>query len=117
MDALNEKMGVNLTHYDVNWVYNCQLLKSTGYYLKTRVPEVKLILCLPKSNKGMDQDFLIISGEWHNGLHCLTQEGKPGRVLRFGFLVFTMNTLTSYLVISFLITQNFIPRCLPNPFL
>ena len=23
VDALNEKMGVNLTHRDVNWVYNC----------------------------------------------------------------------------------------------
>ena len=117
VDTLNEKMGINLTHHDVNWVYNCQLLKSIGYYLKTRVFEVRLISCFPKSNKGVDQDFLIILGEWHDGLHCPTQEGKPGRVLRFGFLVLTMNTLTSYLVISFLITQNFIPRCLPNPFL
>ena len=23
VDALNHKMGVNLTHHDVNWVYNC----------------------------------------------------------------------------------------------
>ena len=22
VNALNEKMGVNLTHYDVNWIYN-----------------------------------------------------------------------------------------------
>ena len=28
IDALNEKMGVNLTHHDVNWVYNCH--KLTG---------------------------------------------------------------------------------------
>ena len=28
VDALNEKMGVNLTHHDVNWVYNCH--KLTG---------------------------------------------------------------------------------------
>ena len=63
VDTLNEKMGVNLTHHDVNWVYNCQNLRSTGYYLKTRVPEVRLILYLPQSNKGMDQDFFIISSE------------------------------------------------------
>ena len=63
IDALNEKMRVNLTHHDVNWVYNCQHLKIMGYYLKTRVLEVTLILCLPESNKGMDQDFLIISSE------------------------------------------------------
>ena len=72
MDAFNEKMGVNLTHHDVNWVYNYQHLKSMGYNLKIRVPEIRLILCFPKSNKGMDQDFLIVSGEWYDGLHCPT---------------------------------------------
>ena len=72
MDAFNEKMGVNLTHHDVNWVYNYQHLKSMGCYLKTRVPKVRLILCLLESNKGMDQDFLIVSGEWHDGLHYPT---------------------------------------------
>ena len=69
---LNEKMGVNLTHHDVNWVYNCLHLKSMRYYLKTRVSEVILISCLPESNKGMDQDFFIISSEWHDGPHCST---------------------------------------------
>lgn len=42
VDALKKKMGVHLTHQDVNWVYNCQLLKNFGYYLKTRVPAVRL---------------------------------------------------------------------------
>ena len=63
MDALNENMRVNITHHDVNWVYNCQHLKSMGYYLKTRVLEVSLISCLLEFNMAMDQDFLIISGE------------------------------------------------------
>ena len=117
MDALNEKMGINLTHHDVNWVYNCQLLKSMRYYLKTRVPEVRLISCLPKSNKGMDQDFLIISEKRHSGLHCPTREEKLGVVLKFRFPVLTMDTLTFQLVVSLLITQKFIPRCLPNSFL
>jgi len=43
VDAFNEKMGVNLTHHDINWIYNRQCLKGQGYYLKTRVPAVKLI--------------------------------------------------------------------------
>ena len=72
VDTLNEKMGVNLTHHDINWVYNYQHLKSMGCYLKTRVPKVRLISCLLESNKGMDQDFLIVSGECHDGLHYLT---------------------------------------------
>ena len=28
IDALNEKMGLNLTHHDVNWVYNLHHLKQ-----------------------------------------------------------------------------------------
>ena len=33
-----------------------------------------------ESNKGMDEDFLIILGDWHDGLHYPTQEGEPGKV-------------------------------------
>ena len=73
-------MGVNLSGHDVNWVYNCQHLKDNRYYLKTKVPSVKLISCLPESNKGLDQDFLIVSGEWHDGLHCPTWDGQLGGV-------------------------------------
>ena len=81
VDALNEKMGVNLTHYDVNYIYNRHKLTRQGYYLKTREPTVRLILCLPEPNKDMNKDFLIILGEWHNGLHYPTREGTPSRVL------------------------------------
>ena len=40
-------MGVNLTHHDVNWVYNRHKLTRQGYYLKTREPAIRLISCLP----------------------------------------------------------------------
>ena len=36
VDALNEKMGLRLTHHDVNWYYNLQNLKGKSYYMKTR---------------------------------------------------------------------------------
>ena len=80
VDIINCKMGTNLTWYDVNRVYNCQKGKETNYYIKCRVPAVRLISCMPKSNKGMDEDFLIVSGDWHDRLHCPTQDGKPSRV-------------------------------------
>ena len=51
--ALNEKMGLGLTHHDVNWVYNHHHLKWQGYYLKFRYPKVRLIQCLLNSNKGI----------------------------------------------------------------
>ena len=81
VDALNKKMGVNLTHHYINWIYNCHHLTRQGYYLKTRFPEVRFILCFHKSNKGINKDYLIVSGEWHDGLHCPTREGTSGGVL------------------------------------
>ena len=84
VDALNEKMGLNLTHHDVNWVYNFHHLKWQEYYLKTRYLEGRLISCLPDSNKDMNKDFLVVSGEWHDGLPCLTREGLLGGILGLG---------------------------------
>ena len=61
--ALNERMNLNLAHHDVNWIYNLHNLKGQGYYLKSRHSEVRLIQCLPTSNKGLKDDFLIFSGQ------------------------------------------------------
>ena len=76
--ALNERMNLNLTHHDVNWIYNLQNLKGQGYYLKSRHFEVRLIQCLLVSNKGLKEDFLIFSGQWHDGLPCPVKECTPG---------------------------------------
>ena len=80
MDALNEQMGLNLTWHDIVWMYECHLLADSGYYLKSRSFIIRLVLCLPKSNKGMKDDFLRVSGEYHDGLHCLVWEGELGGV-------------------------------------
>ena len=69
VDMINHKMGINLTWHDVNWVHNCQKGKETNYYIKCRVPTIRLISCMPESNNGMDEEFLIISEDWHDGLH------------------------------------------------
>ena len=78
IEALNERMNLNLTHHDINWIYNLQHLKGQGYYLKSRQSEVRLIQCLPISNKGLKEDFLIFSGRWHDGLPCPVKDGEPG---------------------------------------
>ena len=77
IEVLNERMNLNLTHHDVNCIYNLQNLKGQGYYLKSRHSEVKLIQCLPVSNKGLNDDFLIFSGQWHDGLPYPVKEGTP----------------------------------------
>ena len=78
IDALNERMDLKVTHHDVNWVYNLHHLKGQGYYLKSRYLEVRLIQCLPTSNKNLKEDFLIFSREWHGSLPCPMVEGVPG---------------------------------------
>ena len=83
VDALNEKMGLRLTHHDVNWCYNLQHLKGKSYY-KTKDNKVRLIQCLLESSKWLNKDFLIRSGGWHDGLPCPTEEGAPGRVFGVG---------------------------------
>ena len=42
IETLNERMNLNLTHHNVNWIYNLHNLKGQGYYLKSRHPEIRL---------------------------------------------------------------------------
>ena len=80
VDPLNEQMGLRLTWHDVVHLYECHKLANAGYYLKSRSDVVRMISCLPKSNKGMKNNFLIVSGEWSDGLHFPNRAGDPGGV-------------------------------------
>ena len=68
MQTLNKQMDLGLTWHDA------------GYHLKSRSTVVRLVSCLPKSNKGMKNDYVIASREWHDGLHYSTREGELGGV-------------------------------------
>ena len=63
IDVLNEQLGLGLTWHDVVHMYECRQLSGMRYYLKSRSEVIRLISCLPKSNKGMKDDYLIASGE------------------------------------------------------
>ena len=52
--------------------------------MKAKDDKVRLIQCFPESNKGLNKDFLIVSGGWHDGLHYPTEEGALGGVFRVG---------------------------------
>ena len=69
--------------------------------MKTRVPVVRLKLCLPNTNKGMDKDFFIVSREWHDELRCPTQDGTPGGVFRFRFTTLTIPLTNNFCVFFF----------------
>ena len=74
-------MCLGLTWHDVVHMYECHKLASARNYLKSRSEVVRLISCFPKSNKGMKDDYLIVSGEWNDGFHCPTRAGELGGVL------------------------------------
>ena len=80
VDALDRHLGLELTWYDVVHLCEGHQQKGAEFYLKSRSDTVKLISCLPKSNKGMKDDYLIVSRPWHDGLPCPTQLGEPGGV-------------------------------------
>ena len=107
IEVLNERINLNLTHHDVNWIYNLHNMKGQGYYLKSRYSEIRLIQCLPISNKGLKEDFLIFSREWHDGLPCPTKEGTPGGGL----------TVNSYVLVCVFLSFPHIPCSYRNALL
>ena len=80
IDVLNRHLGLWLTWYDIAHLYEGHIETRAGFYLKSRSNVVKLISCFPKSNKGMKDDFLIVSGPWSDGLSCPIKLGEPGGV-------------------------------------
>ena len=102
VDDLNEHMRLNLTQHDDVWMYESHLLGDVEYYLKFRSSVVRLVSCLPKSNKGMKDHFLIALGDWHDSLYCLVREGELGGVLQAQVSLFSL-----YVGISFVISLLF----------
>ena len=80
VDALNEHLGLGLTWHDMIHMYKCHSLADAGFYLKSKSPIVRLVSCLPKSNKGMKDDYLIALGAWQDDFHCPIREGEPGGI-------------------------------------
>ena len=62
IDALDRHLGLGLTWYDVAYLYEGHQEARAGFYLKSWSSAIKLISCLPKSNKGLKDDFLIVLG-------------------------------------------------------
>ena len=80
VDTLNEHLQLGLTWHNVVHLYKRHSQSDGGFYLKSRLPAVRLISCLTKSNKGKKDDYLITSWTCHDGLHCLTQERESDGV-------------------------------------
>ena len=80
VDALDRHLRLGLTWHNVVQLYEGHQQKGAGFYLISGSDVVNLISCLPKYNKGMNDDYLIVSGPWHHNLPCPTQLREPAGV-------------------------------------
>ena len=63
---LMDKLGLKLTIHDMTYVYRLQKTGRNQYTLVARNFDKKLVIGLPDSSKGRDEDFLVITGNWQN---------------------------------------------------
>ena len=84
MIHLNNLYGLGLNHHDINFMYSIYSGLKTGYYLKIRNPMMRLISCLPNSNRNSAREFVKVSGNWLAGeLTCPTSPREIGRYSYF----------------------------------
>ena len=77
--VLMKKLGLNLTVHDITYVYSLQTTGRDQYTLVARNVNRKLVIRLPDSSKGQDEDFLVITGNWQNPhINCPLIPGVPG---------------------------------------
>ena len=59
--------GLQLDHHDINHMYSLCGNKKTNYYLKVRDMRVRLISCLPDSNRNSAGEFVQVRSNWFVG--------------------------------------------------
>ena len=67
VNRLNHTFSFQLNHHDINHMYSLRGNKSTNYYLKVRDIQVRLISCLPDSNRNLAGEFVWVHDNWFVG--------------------------------------------------
>ena len=64
VSRLNHIFDLQLNHHDINHMYSLCGNKSKNYYSKVRDTRVRMILCLPNSNRNLVGEFVRVRGNW-----------------------------------------------------
>ena len=64
ISRLNHTFDLQLDYHDTNHMYSLCGNKATNYYLKTRDNRVRLISCLPDSNRNSAWEFVWMRSNW-----------------------------------------------------
>ena len=88
---LNQLYDLNLTHHGINFLYAIHGSLRNGYYLQTQNTMVRLISCLPDSNRNSAGEFVRVSRNWLNKeLTYSTSLHQIGWYLLFQFFSITL---------------------------
>ena len=67
VNRLNQMFDLQLSHHNINHMYSLYGSKKTNYYLKVRDMSVRLISCLPDSNRNSAGEFVWVRSNWFVG--------------------------------------------------
>ena len=97
VSKLNHTFNLQLNHQDINQMYSHCGNKTTNYYLKTRDTRVRLISCLPDSNRNSAGEFVRVRGNWFAGdVPCPLSRREVGSYHPLDIIAFLHFSFSSY---------------------
>jgi len=84
---LNQLFRLQLNYHYINFMYNLCSKITLDYYLKTKDMRVRLISCLPDSNRNSVGEFVQVSDNWFaDELPCPFSPCNVGRYQLYSFV-------------------------------
>lgn len=95
ISLLNNLYGLCLNHNDIKFMYNMCGNTRLGYYLKVQDTVVRIISCVPDSNKNLTREYVKVSDNRLVGEHPYLT--SPQEIGRYPFLVFPLTLSFSFI--------------------
>ena len=97
ISKLNHTFDLQWNYHDINHMYSLCGNKATNYYLKTRDNRVRLISCLPDSNRNSAGEFVRVRGNWFAGdVPCPLSRCEVGLYQSLDLIVFLPFSFSFY---------------------